>query len=336
MGSDESCVCFIVGGGIVVVGGLLVILLPMSFSGLEYYEYGFVKQKSTGSVKLDSVYSFGKHFIGPDYEFKVFQADAHHLTLQNIKAFTSDRLEVKVTVHLQYYLRKDDLPALHRRFDLDYESVMINSAIDAVKGAITIYTTRELISERVKVEEDLFKAVRERLGGTCCQADCKSWLYACPPGCKSVDRCTENDKGVFADVKFFEMGQVFIPTDVEERFLRQLTLKEDSEKEKLLQKAQVERKITSSQVQKIKNQALETREEAQAQSNLIKITSSANYTVTIEQARGLGLTTLYRELNISTQGHKNSFDYLRTLRGLDNVWLTVDFNQRIVGGFGGN
>lgn len=90
------------------------------------------------------------------------------------------------------------------------------------------------------------------------------------------------------------------------------------------------------QVQKIKNQALETREEAQAQSNLIKITSSANYTVTIEQARGLGLTTLYRELNISTQGHKNSFDYLRTLRGLDNVWLTVDFNQRIVGGFGGN
>lgn len=63
-----------------------------------------------------------------------------------------------------------------------------------------------------------------------------------------MDRCTENDKGVFADVKFFQMGQVFIPTDVEERFLRQLTLKEDSEKEKLLQKAQVERKITSSQV----------------------------------------------------------------------------------------
>lgn len=53
---------------------------------------------------------------------------------------------------------------------------------------------------------------------------------------------------MFADVKFFQMGQVFIPSDVEERFLRQLTLKEDSEREKLLQKAQVERKITSSQV----------------------------------------------------------------------------------------
>ena len=90
------------------------------------------------------------------------------------------------------------------------------------------------------------------------------------------------------------------------------------------------------QVQKIKNEALELREVAQAESNLIKITSSANYTVTIESARSKGLTTLYRELNISNQGHKNSFDYLRTLRGLANVWLTVDFNQRIVGGFGSN
>ncbi|XP_061169850.1 uncharacterized protein LOC133179122 [Saccostrea echinata] len=336
MSDQNNCIVVLFCGGALVVVGLLVILLPMSFSGLEYYEYGFVKQKSTGTVNLDTVYSFGKHFTGPDYEFKVFQADAHHLTLERIKAFTSDRLEVQVTVHLQYFLRKDDLPALHRRFDLFYEDVMKNSAVDAVKGAITIYTTRELISERAKVEEDLFKAVRERLGGKCCQEDCKSWKYACFPGCTRIDLCTEDNKGVFADVRFFQMGQVYIPRDVEERFLRQLTLKEDSEREKLLQKAQVERKITSSQVQKIKNRAQEVREEGQAESNLIKITSSANYTVTIEGARSRGLTTLYRDLGITNQIHKNSFDYLRTLRGLDNIWLTVDFNQRIVGSFGNN
>ena len=57
-------------------------------------QYGFVKQKSTGTVSLDSVYAVGKHFIGPDYEFKVFQADAHFMSLRNVKAFTSDRLEV--------------------------------------------------------------------------------------------------------------------------------------------------------------------------------------------------------------------------------------------------
>ncbi|XP_062599612.1 uncharacterized protein LOC134261180 [Saccostrea cucullata] len=336
MSDEGKCIIVLFGGGFLVVGGLLVILLPMSFSGLEYYEYGFVKQKSTGTVNLDSVYALGKHFLGPDYEFKVFQADAHHLTLKRIKAFTSDRLEVQVTVHLQYFLRKEDLPALHRRFDVFYEDIMRSSAIDAVKGAVTIYTKWELISERVKVEEDLYKAVRERLGGTCCQDDCKAWRFACAPGCKRKDLCTEDHKGVFADVRFFQMGEVYIPRDVEETFLRQLTLKEDSEREKLLQKAQLERKITSKKVQKYKNEAQEAREVGQAESNLIKITSSANYTVTIEGARSRGLTTLYRDLGITNQIHKNSFDYLRTLRGLDNVWLTVDFNQRIVGSFGNN
>ena len=41
-------------------------------------------------------------------------------------------------VNLQYFLRKSDLPALHRRFDVFYEDVMENSAIDAVKvGLLT-------------------------------------------------------------------------------------------------------------------------------------------------------------------------------------------------------
>jgi len=49
-------------------------------------------------------------------------------------------------------------------------------------------------------------------------------------------------------VKYFQMGEVYIHNDVRERFLRSLTLKEDAEKELLLQDAQVQRKITQSRV----------------------------------------------------------------------------------------
>ncbi len=59
-------------GGVVGIGALLtVILVPMSFVGLEYYEMGFRRSKSTGSVDVDNVYKFGKHFLGPDGDFKV-------------------------------------------------------------------------------------------------------------------------------------------------------------------------------------------------------------------------------------------------------------------------
>ena len=62
---------------------------------------GFKRQKSTGTVKLDKVYETGKHFLGPDYEFKVFQADAHFVTLSNVRAFASDKLEVRIYFAIQ-------------------------------------------------------------------------------------------------------------------------------------------------------------------------------------------------------------------------------------------
>lgn len=85
------------------------------------------------------------------------------------------------------------------------------------------------------------------------------------------------------------------------------------------------------QVADIKNQAKEIREMATAESQKIKVVSEAEYTSIIEKARGSGLKKLFVGLGINNTEHKNSFDYLRTLRGLDNIHLTVDFQQRIAG-----
>ena len=49
-------------------------------------------------------------------------------------------------------------------------------------------------------------------------------------------------------VKYFQMGAVEIPGDVEDRFLRALTLKEEAAREELKQEAQVVRKNTEADV----------------------------------------------------------------------------------------
>ena len=59
------------------------------------FQYGFKRQKSTGSVNTDEVYAGGKYFVGPDYEFKIFKASAHFESLVDVTVFTSDKLEVK-------------------------------------------------------------------------------------------------------------------------------------------------------------------------------------------------------------------------------------------------
>ena len=40
------------------------------------------------------------------------------------------------------------------------------------QGAATQFQTREYIRDRNKIEEALFKAVKERLGGVCCELGC--------------------------------------------------------------------------------------------------------------------------------------------------------------------
>ena len=88
----ENKVILVIVGGVVGVGVLLIlILVPMSFVGLEYYEMGFRRSKSTGSVNVDHVYEFGKHFIGPDGDFKVFPASAIFETYTGITVFSADR-----------------------------------------------------------------------------------------------------------------------------------------------------------------------------------------------------------------------------------------------------
>jgi hypothetical protein len=46
---------------------LLVILLPLSFSYLDYYHYGFLRRRTTGRVNLNPVYEVGRYFVGPDH-----------------------------------------------------------------------------------------------------------------------------------------------------------------------------------------------------------------------------------------------------------------------------
>lgn len=48
-------------------------------------------------------------------------------------------LQVKMTAHLQYFLRKDQLVLLHDTYDTDYRDIVKNSALDALKVSFLTY-----------------------------------------------------------------------------------------------------------------------------------------------------------------------------------------------------
>jgi hypothetical protein len=52
---------------------LILILVPLSFSYIDYYDYGLEQRKSTGSVDTEKVYSSGRYALGPDRHFIKYQ-----------------------------------------------------------------------------------------------------------------------------------------------------------------------------------------------------------------------------------------------------------------------
>ena len=69
-------------------------------------------------------------------------------------------------------------------------------------------------------------------------------LGPCVPGCKPYDSCTEKDFGLFAEVRYFQLGTLEAPSGLNERYLRALTLQEENEREQLRQQGTVIRKDT--------------------------------------------------------------------------------------------
>lgn len=85
------------------------------------------------------------------------------------------------------------------------------------------------------------------------------------------------------------------------------------------------------QVQQIRNIAEEIRNNGTIEANLLTAVAQANYSTVLEIARSEGLKQIFRDLGFTQQEYKNSFNYLRTLRGMPSAHFTIDFQQRIVG-----
>ena len=75
-------------GPLLVVLLLLIILLPMSFHNVEYYEVAFAKRRSTGTISRDKVYYPGRHCIGPDTEFVKFPASEQTVDFKGMSVWT--------------------------------------------------------------------------------------------------------------------------------------------------------------------------------------------------------------------------------------------------------
>jgi hypothetical protein len=99
---------------------LAVILVPLSFSYVNYYEYGLAKTKATGRVDTSKVYSRGRYALGVTKGFLKYQADAHHENFDELSVFSAGEsnssigLAFKVDVDFTFLLKEDEVGFVHQ------------------------------------------------------------------------------------------------------------------------------------------------------------------------------------------------------------------------------
>ena len=80
---------------------------------------------------------------------------------------------------------------------------------------------------------------------------------------------------------------------------------------------------------KIGNDALEVAQNATAKSTFISAEAGAAAKAIVEEARNSGLQRIYSSVNITSEAHKKSLDYIRTLLNHKNANMYVGFTTMV-------
>jgi len=276
---------------------LLVILLPLSFSYIDYWEVGLKQNKITGNVNTEKVYTKGRYVVGPSVKFFKYQADAHIIHLEDVEVFSdggseSVGLSLFVDVDFTYFLKTEEIGQLHKDLARTYEVVILSRTNDAIKNTATTVKLEDYFGKRKEIEVKLKEAIQQRWND--------------PPT-------------LHANLDQFHLGRIQIPDSVAEKQLQAKIQIETNKKEEFLQKARVEREITSVKVNEITLKKEKLIKKTEAEASLHKANIIAEAEKIKADAINVGTKTLLDALEISSQEHSTAYTYIRTLQNRQSL-----------------
>eukprot|EP00571_Detonula_confervacea_P009803 CAMPEP_0172299580 /NCGR_PEP_ID=MMETSP1058-20130122/1852_1 /TAXON_ID=83371 /ORGANISM="Detonula confervacea, Strain CCMP 353" /LENGTH=371 /DNA_ID=CAMNT_0013009081 /DNA_START=107 /DNA_END=1222 /DNA_ORIENTATION=- len=342
---------------------LVLILVPLSFSYVDYYDYGLVQRKSTGSVDKTEVYSNGRYAIGADKHFIKYQADAHLESFDELGVFSATTSNVSiglafdVDIDFTYLLIKEEIGEIHNEMASNYRSVIRSRAEEAIKNiAAKQVTFTDFFQQRQTVEALFRSAVEERWNSPpslhCTMDQFHLGRIRIPQSVatkqlESRVQNERNDKEEFLqqaqlerELTTVEVNQVDLKTNLELTTARakasQIKTKavaeaqtmvqsERNEKEEFLQQAQLERELTTVEVNQVNLKTKNELRTATAQASLVRAKAHAEAQFINSQARINGTQMLLKAVGIETQDHKTAFTYIKTLMDRGQLSMAVSY-----------
>lgn len=281
----------------------LVILLPLSFSYLDYYEYGLKQRKSTGKVQVDKVYSSGRYLTGPDRTFLTYPADQHILHLDQLAVFSdggsdSVGLTFYIDIDLTYAIQQDKVGQLHKELAKNYKTVVQSRTNEAIKNSAITVTFTDYFQKRSAIESQFRLAVQT------------SWNVA-PQLHVNLDQ--------------FHIGRIRIPESVATKQLEALVQNERTAKEQYLQEARLEREETAVQVNTINLKTDNLLRNTKAEAAFMLAKANAEAEKIMLSASNEGTKSLLEAIDLKGQNGTIAYTYIRNLQKRTTLDLTVSY-----------
>lgn len=227
-----------------------------------------------------------------------YQADAHILQLNNVDVFSdggdSVGLSFSIDIDLIYFIKQEEVGALHRDLAKNYADIVRSRTTDAIKNSAISVPFTDYFQNRVGVEKQFRDAVQKRWND--------------PPQ-------------LHVTLDQFYLGRIRIPESVARKQLEARVQNERNDKEKFLQESRLERERTAVDVNKIELKRDKLLRETNAEAS--KITANANALAEKIKSEALnnGTMNLLDSVDITTQNQTIAYTYIRNLQNRENLDL---------------
>lgn len=152
----------LIGLGVLV----MVIVWPISYSYIKYYQYAFQRNSVENNINDNKVYTAGDKLWDPQSEAIIFPKDYQTLEYtgpQAIVVFANDGLEFTFNAYVYYRLNKTTLPETFRSFSTNYNHQYETVVRTSLKNIAPLYSVDDYITNRRNITQDLNQAVSEEV-----------------------------------------------------------------------------------------------------------------------------------------------------------------------------
>jgi hypothetical protein len=281
---------------------LIVVLVPLSFSYIEYNQVG-MKREVYGTTDTHTILTRGRHKINPGLEQLVkFDATYQQVSFldengQSLSVYSSNGLQFNMDVIFYYKIDQERLSQTYTQYNLGYPVQVQNIAPSVIKNTAPQFAVLDYAHNRAHVQQVIGQALEQALS---------EQVY------------------VNATSTFFVITNVFYPNTTLESNLDSALAVQQNALSQSQQALQLIIQETSVLVENVLVQANITLAKAVADSQVIIQNSISQSSAIVQSANGLGIQYAVQALGLSAEdGSLNEFVQLVSMQGAQNsrvVW----------------